>query len=50
MKKKHLQPLTSTVRYARVSSNRQDMDLTVSVQLRSLNDGRVSKSLHDAID
>ena len=36
MKKKHLQPLTPAALYARVSSNRQDVDLSVSAQLRAL--------------
>ena len=30
MKKKHLQPLTPAVLYARVSSDRRDMDLSVA--------------------
>ena len=34
--KKHLQPLTSAALYARVSSDRQDVDLSVSAQLRAL--------------
>ena len=36
--KKHLQPLTPAALYARVSSNRQDVDLSVSAQLRALKD------------
>ena len=36
--KKHLQPLTPAALYARVSSDRQDVDLSVSAQLRALND------------
>ena len=36
MKKKHLQPLTPAAIYARVSSDRQDVDLSVSAQLRAL--------------
>ena len=36
--KKHLQPLTPAALYARVSSDRQDMDLSVSAQLRALRD------------
>ena len=36
MKKKHLQPLTPAALYARVSSDRQDVDLSVSAQLRAL--------------
>ena len=36
MKKKHLQPLTLAALYARVSSDRQDVDLSVSAQLRVL--------------
>ena len=36
--KKHLQPLTPAALYARVSSDRQDMDLSVSAQLRALSD------------
>ena len=36
--KKHLQPLTPTALYARVSSDRQDVDLSVSAQLRALKD------------
>ena len=38
MKKKHLQPLTPAALYARVSSDRQDIDLSVSAQLRALKD------------
>ena len=36
--KKHLQPLTPVALYARVSSDRQDVDLSVSAQLRALKD------------
>ncbi len=36
MKTKHLQPLTPAALYARVSSDRQDVDLSVSAQLRAL--------------
>ena len=36
--KKNLQPLTPAALYARVSSNRQDVDLSVSAQLRALKD------------
>ena len=36
MKKKHLQPLTPAALYARVSSDRQDVDLSVSAQMRAL--------------
>ena len=36
MKKNHLQPLTPAALYARVSSDRQDVDLSVSAQLRAL--------------
>ena len=35
---KQLQPLTPAALYARVSSDRQDMDLSVSAQLRALRD------------
>ena len=38
MKKKHLQPPTPAALYARVSSDRQDIDLSVAAQLRALND------------
>ncbi len=38
MKKKHLQPLTPAALYARMSSDRQDVDLSVSAQLRALRD------------
>ena len=38
MKKQHLQPLTPAALYARVSSDRQDVDLSVSAQLRALKD------------
>ena len=38
MKKKHLQPLTPAAVYARVSSDRQDVGLSVSAQLRALKD------------
>ena len=34
--KKHLRPLTPAALYARLSSDRQDMDPSVSTQLRSL--------------
>ena len=36
--KKHPQPLTPAALYARVSSNRQDVDLSVAAQLRALRD------------
>ena len=36
--KTHLQPLTPAALYARVSSDRQDVDLSVSAQLRALRD------------
>ena len=36
--KKQLQPLTPAALYARVSSDRQDVDLSVSAQLRALKD------------
>ena len=36
MMKKHLQPLTPAALYARVSSDRQDVDLSVAAQLRAL--------------
>ena len=36
--KNHLQPLTPAALYARVSSERQDVDLSVSAQLRALRD------------
>ena len=36
--KKHPQPLTPAALYARVSSDRQDVDLSVSAQLRALKD------------
>ena len=36
MKKKHLQPLAPAALYARVSSHRRDVDLSVSAQLRAL--------------
>ena len=35
---KHTQPLTPAALYARVSSDRQDVDLSVSAQLRALKD------------
>ena len=38
MKKKHPQPLTPVALYARVSSDRQDVDLSVAAQLRALRD------------
>ena len=38
MKNKHLHPLTPAALYARVSSDRQDVDLSVSAQLRALKD------------
>ena len=36
--KKQLQPLTPAALYARVSSDRQDVDLSVSAQMRALKD------------
>ena len=36
MKKKQFQPLTPAALYARVSSDRQDVDLSVAAQLRAL--------------
>ena len=33
--KKQLQPLTPAALYARISSDRQDVDLSVSAQLRT---------------
>ena len=36
--KKNPQPLTPAALYARVSSDRQDVDLSVSAQLRALKD------------
>ena len=36
--KRNLQPLTPAALYARVSSDRQDVDLSVSAQLRALKD------------
>ena len=36
--KRQLQPLTPAALYARVSSERQDVDLSVSAQLRALKD------------
>ena len=36
--KKHPRPLTPAALYARVSSDRQDVDLSVSAQLRALKD------------
>ena len=36
MKKKHLQPLTPAALYAEVSSDRQDVDLSVSAHLGRL--------------
>ena len=38
MKKKHLEPLTPAALYARVSSDRQDVDLSVSAPMRALKD------------
>ena len=38
MKRKHLESLTPAALYARVSSDRQDVDLSVSAQLRALKD------------
>ena len=38
IRKKHLQPLTPAALYARVSSDRQDVDLSVAAQLRALRD------------
>ena len=35
---KHIQPLTPAALYARVSSDRQDVDLSVAAQLRALRD------------
>ena len=36
MKKKHPQPLTPAALYARVSSDREDVDLSLSAHLRRL--------------
>ncbi len=36
--KNHLKPLTAAALYARVSSDRQDEDLSVSAQMRALKD------------
>ena len=36
--KKQVQPLTPAALYARVSSDRQDVDLSVAAQLRALRD------------
>ena len=36
--KKHIRPLTPAALYARVSSERQDVDLSVAAQLRALRD------------
>ena len=36
--KNHLQPLSPAALYARVPSDRQDVDLSVSAQLRALKD------------
>ena len=38
MKKQHYQPLTPAALYARVSSDRQDVDLSVAAQMRALRD------------
>ena len=38
MKERHPQPLIPAALYARVSSDRQDVDLSVSAQLRALRD------------
>ena len=45
MKKKHLQPLTPAALYARVSSDRQDVDLSVSAQLQGAQRLRQSQRL-----
>ena len=42
---KHLQPLTPAALYARVSSDRQDVDLSVSAQLRALKEYAESQRL-----
>ena len=38
MKKQEFQPLTPAALYARVSNDRQDVDLSVAAQLRALRD------------
>ena len=38
MKKKQLQPLTLVALYARVTSDRQNVDLSVAAQMRGLRD------------
>ncbi len=38
IKKKHLQPLTPAALYARVSGDRQDVDLSLSARLRAHRD------------
>ena len=48
MNKKHLQPLTPAAFYARVSSDRQDVDLSVSAQLRALKDSAAREYVDEA--
>ena len=48
MKEKHLQPLTPAALYARVSSERQDVDLSVAAQLRALRDYAEKNGYHVA--
>ena len=48
MKEKHLQPFTPAALYARVSSDRQDVDLSVAAQLRALRVQALSGGLQAA--
>ena len=44
--KNHLQQLTQAALYARVSSDRQDVDLSVAAQLRASQGLRTQERLH----
>ena len=46
MKEKHLQPFTPAALYAMVSSDRQDVDLSVAAQLRALRDYAEKNGYH----
>ena len=48
MKKKHLQPITAAALYARVSSDRQDVDLSVSAHMGLARLRRQERSVDDS--
>ena len=48
MKKKHLQPITAAALYARVSSDRQDVDLSVAAHMGLARLRRQERSVDDS--